>query len=164
VELRSGTCRAFDGTNRTKTLENLDAVGDVLTAFAVSSPVRKPRQSVAAHTESWRAAQVLLANANGSHYSSCMIVCICNQVSDRDIARAVQHGCTSFDELQFELAVATSCGKCHDCARDTFYRHAAQPGASQVGLNGGARSHHDLVIAHTKAMQQHHDPMAPVVA
>lgn len=54
-----------------------------------------------------------------------MIVCVCHRVSDRDIARAAHDGCASFDELQFELGVATACGKCHDCARETFDHHAA---------------------------------------
>lgn len=66
-----------------------------------------------------------LANENDSHYSRCMIVCICHRVSDRDIARAARAGCASFDELQFELSVATACGACHDCARQTFEAHAA---------------------------------------
>ncbi|MCE2915218.1 MAG: (2Fe-2S)-binding protein [Rubrivivax sp.] len=52
-----------------------------------------------------------------------MIVCVCHRISDRDIAHAAQCGCASFDELQFKLAVATCCGKCHDVARETFDRH-----------------------------------------
>ena len=63
-----------------------------------------------------------------------MIVCVCHRVSDRDIARAVAAGCASFEELQFELGVATRCGRCGDCARDVFHQHAAlapaQPGCS----------------------------------
>lgn len=55
-----------------------------------------------------------------------MIICVCHRVSHHDIARAVRDGCSSFDELQFELSVATQCGACHDCARETFDRHAAQ--------------------------------------
>lgn len=58
-----------------------------------------------------------------------MIVCVCHRVSDRDIARAAREGCASFDELQFELQVATCCGRCHDCARETFEKHAARPAA-----------------------------------
>lgn len=54
-----------------------------------------------------------------------MIICICHRVSDRAIAHAAQSGCASFDELQFELSVAMGCGKCHDCARETFEFHAA---------------------------------------
>jgi len=49
-----------------------------------------------------------------------MIVCVCHRVSDRDIEREVRHGCESFDELQHELRVGTGCGRCIDCARDTF--------------------------------------------
>lgn len=49
-----------------------------------------------------------------------MIVCVCHRVSDRDIQREVTHGCASFEELQDELRVATACGRCGDCARDTF--------------------------------------------
>jgi bacterioferritin-associated ferredoxin len=49
-----------------------------------------------------------------------MIVCICHRVSDRDIANAVRHGCTSFASLQDELGVATRCGACADCARKTL--------------------------------------------
>ena len=54
-----------------------------------------------------------------------MIVCVCRRVSDRDIAAAVRDGCTSFEELQAELGVATGCGACSGCARETFERHAA---------------------------------------
>ncbi len=49
-----------------------------------------------------------------------MIVCICHRVSDRDIAREVKAGCRDFGELQEELRVATACGACTDCARQTF--------------------------------------------
>ena len=55
-----------------------------------------------------------------------MIICICHRVSDRDIARLARQGCASFDELQVALSVATSCGRCHDCARETFQHHTAQ--------------------------------------
>jgi bacterioferritin-associated ferredoxin len=60
-----------------------------------------------------------------------MIICVCHRVSDRDIARAAREGCTSFDELQFELQVATCCGKCHDSARQTLEHHVAQVAAAQ---------------------------------
>jgi bacterioferritin-associated ferredoxin len=53
-----------------------------------------------------------------------MIVCICHRVSDRDIERAALQGCASFEQLQDELRVATCCGLCRDCARDTFHEHA----------------------------------------
>ncbi|MBV8620595.1 MAG: (2Fe-2S)-binding protein [Curvibacter sp.] len=46
-----------------------------------------------------------------------MIVCVCRRVSDREIARHARAG-MSFDEIQFELGVATQCGRCEGCARD----------------------------------------------
>lgn len=55
-----------------------------------------------------------------------MIVCACHRISDRDITHVARH-CESFDELQFTLNVATRCGTCLDCARETF--EAARCGA-----------------------------------
>lgn len=60
-----------------------------------------------------------------------MIVCVCHRVSDRQIACAVREGCASFEELQSELRVATRCGACRDCARETFEQHAAQDAAEE---------------------------------
>jgi len=60
-----------------------------------------------------------------------MIVCVCHRVSDRDIQRHVG-ACSSFDELQIETGVATSCGRCGDCAQMVFHeaRHATSPVAA----------------------------------
>lgn len=49
-----------------------------------------------------------------------MIVCLCHRVSDRDIVAAVNAGARCFEVLQDELRVASSCGSCHDCAREVF--------------------------------------------
>ena len=46
-----------------------------------------------------------------------MIVCVCRRISDRDIARHARAG-MGFDEIQFELGVATQCGRCEDSSRD----------------------------------------------
>lgn len=54
-----------------------------------------------------------------------MIVCLCNRVSDRDITQAVRSGTRCFDLLQDETRVATSCGRCHDCAREVFAQACA---------------------------------------
>jgi bacterioferritin-associated ferredoxin len=49
-----------------------------------------------------------------------MIVCLCHRISDRDIRRAVADGVCCFDQLQDDTRVASSCGSCHDCAREVF--------------------------------------------
>jgi bacterioferritin-associated ferredoxin len=53
-----------------------------------------------------------------------MIVCVCHRVSDRDIARHARAG-LSFDDIQFELGVATQCGQCESCARDVVAQCSA---------------------------------------
>ncbi|WP_233882125.1 (2Fe-2S)-binding protein [Paraburkholderia flagellata] len=61
-----------------------------------------------------------------------MIVCVCKSVSDRTIRASIEEGMDSFDELQFELGVATCCGKCEESVRDVM----AQSGvcASRCGV------------------------------
>lgn len=46
-----------------------------------------------------------------------MIVCICNNVSDRKIRQAVEEGMTSMSQLRDNLEVGTCCGKCNACAK-----------------------------------------------
>ena len=59
-----------------------------------------------------------------------MIVCVCRRVSDREIARHVRAG-MGFDEIQFELGVATQCGQCEGCARDVVaQRQSSHPVAA----------------------------------
>lgn len=45
-----------------------------------------------------------------------MIVCVCRRVSDHQIRQAAADGAVSLECLQFELGVATQCGRCADCA------------------------------------------------
>jgi bacterioferritin-associated ferredoxin len=83
----------------------------------------RQRSTVSARPDEW------LANKNDSHYHGTMIVCICHRVSDRDIARASAVG-GSFEDLQVDLGVGTSCGACLDCARATHRHHAAPASAA----------------------------------
>ncbi len=46
-----------------------------------------------------------------------MIVCVCNNVSERKIRGAVEAGITTMPQLREELGVGTCCGKCHSCAK-----------------------------------------------
>jgi bacterioferritin-associated ferredoxin len=48
---------------------------------------------------------------------------LCHRVSDRDIAAHVRSGCESFAALQDSLRIATSCGRCRECALATFESH-----------------------------------------
>lgn len=46
-----------------------------------------------------------------------MYVCICNQVTDKDILKAVENGANSLKDLANELKVASCCGRCATCAK-----------------------------------------------
>ncbi|WP_042299786.1 (2Fe-2S)-binding protein [Paraburkholderia kururiensis] len=64
-----------------------------------------------------------------------MIVCVCKSVSDRKIRASIAEGVDTFEELQFELGVATCCGKCEQTVRQIM----AESGvcASQCGVAHG---------------------------
>jgi bacterioferritin-associated ferredoxin len=49
-----------------------------------------------------------------------MIVCVCNNVSEKEIRQAFELGATSMVALQADLGVATCCGSCHDCANQVL--------------------------------------------
>jgi len=68
-----------------------------------------------------------------------MIVCVCKAVSDRTIRTSIDDGIDSFDELQFELGVATCCGRCEESVRDMM----AQSGvcASRCGVVHPVHAH-----------------------
>jgi bacterioferritin-associated ferredoxin len=53
-----------------------------------------------------------------------MIVCVCRCVSDREIARHARAG-MGFDDIQFELGVATQCGQCECLAREVVAQCSA---------------------------------------
>jgi bacterioferritin-associated ferredoxin len=55
-----------------------------------------------------------------------MIVCICNNVSERKSSLAVNAGATSMIELRDQLEVGTACGKCHSCAKRVLRECLAQ--------------------------------------
>ena len=67
-----------------------------------------------------------------------MIVCICNNVSDRKIRTAVQDGVTSMRELRAELEIGTCCGKCHISAKQVLRSCLDEQQSESMLLSGGA--------------------------
>ncbi|WP_366927149.1 (2Fe-2S)-binding protein [Pseudomonas sp.] len=74
-----------------------------------------------------------------SHSLHAMIVCVCRRVSDREIARHARAGMT-FDEVQFELGVATQCGRCETCARDVVAQCSASHPVAAIHREDGLRT------------------------
>ena len=62
-----------------------------------------------------------------------MIVCVCRRISDREITRHAKAG-MGFDEIQFELGVATQCGQCEGCARDVVAQCSAVCPSANIKL------------------------------
>lgn len=54
-----------------------------------------------------------------------MIICVCQNISERDIARAVAGGCKSFAALQDQTEIARCCGTCECAARESFAEQRA---------------------------------------
>ncbi|MES2149269.1 MAG: (2Fe-2S)-binding protein [Pseudomonadota bacterium] len=52
-----------------------------------------------------------------------MIVCVCNNISDREIRQAVDLGLSTMAELRRDLGLATCCGKCASYAKDVLAEH-----------------------------------------
>jgi bacterioferritin-associated ferredoxin len=63
-----------------------------------------------------------------------MIVCVCNNISDREVRQAIELGITSMDELRNDLGVATCCGQCFDYAEEILNAHLAETGASAPAM------------------------------
>ena len=59
-----------------------------------------------------------------------MIVCVCNNISDREIRQAADLGLASMGELRRDLGVGTCCGKCVSCARQVLRDHIEKTGAT----------------------------------
>ena len=53
-----------------------------------------------------------------------MIVCICNNISDRQINKAIAEGMLNLEVLKRELGVSTTCGSCAEFIRQML--HTAQ--------------------------------------
>jgi bacterioferritin-associated ferredoxin len=43
-----------------------------------------------------------------------MYVCLCVQVTDSQIKRAISHGASSIDDIGDSCGAGTCCGSCHD--------------------------------------------------
>lgn len=52
-----------------------------------------------------------------------MIVCVCNNISDREIRQAVDLGLSSMDELRRDLGLSTCCGQCASYAEQVLTAH-----------------------------------------
>ena len=64
-----------------------------------------------------------------------MIVCVCRRISDHQIRAAAAEGAHSLECLQFDLGVATQCGRCADCASRVLCDARAGAGGQPHGTS-----------------------------
>jgi bacterioferritin-associated ferredoxin len=62
-----------------------------------------------------------------------MYICICHQITDRQIRRALEQGASTLGEVQLQLPVGGCCGRCVDSAQTLI---AEQQSGLSVVLNG----------------------------
>ena len=60
-----------------------------------------------------------------------MYVCICKQVTERQIHDAVENGACSFKDVRLELGVGTECGECKCHARQCI-RQASKNSSDSI--------------------------------
>ncbi len=61
--------------------------------------------------------QTIIIRKTGVRSEIVLIVCICNCISDRHINGAIDRGICTFEALQKELKVSTSCGICAETVK-----------------------------------------------
>ena len=52
-----------------------------------------------------------------------MYICICNQVTESQLRKEIEHGATTVRQLRNSLGVTNQCGKCGDCVKQCVKEH-----------------------------------------
>lgn len=63
-----------------------------------------------------------------------MIVCICQNVSDKAIRQALEDGAGSMQEIRAQLGVGSCCGKCNAFAKTLVRAHIEDNGCQVTEL------------------------------
>jgi bacterioferritin-associated ferredoxin len=61
-----------------------------------------------------------------------MYVCICQAITEAEIASAIDDGAHTVEQLRDRLSAATCCGACADVVADCIDRFAAAPPSAAV--------------------------------
>ena len=67
-----------------------------------------------------------------------MIICVCNNVSEKKIQTAVHAGIHTMAGLRQELDVGTCCGKCTRCAKQVLHDTLQQQEQQQLSQAAGS--------------------------
>jgi bacterioferritin-associated ferredoxin len=90
-----------------------------------------------------------------------MYICVCNAITEKQVRSSVDSGAQSLSDLQYELGVATCCGRCAEmaceylpggrqssiCAPRHLPAHAAAPSPTPVAAQPAANGQRVIMIA-----------------
>lgn len=68
-----------------------------------------------------------------------MYVCICKQVTDKQIQSAIENGADNIKKIQNKLGASTECGSCVDCISDMIEEYLV-PVSNIPVINSGVLS------------------------
>ncbi len=52
-----------------------------------------------------------------------MYICVCKQISEKQIISEINNGAKNFEAIQKKLGVSSECGSCLDCVLDVLVEH-----------------------------------------
>jgi bacterioferritin-associated ferredoxin len=97
-------------------------------------------------------------------------VCICNQVTDREIHGAAHLGVSTMEELAETLGVGTCCGRCRECAHQvlqegvTAVRTVQMTSVSRIHVHVEHADHGEISSCSTTVSRAIMDTRDPAVA
>ena len=68
-----------------------------------------------------------------------MYICICEQVTDKQIKTAIKQGASCMRDLRKELGIASQCGQCGRCAKDLLKKHCSGNSCQQTSVRQNSR-------------------------
>ena len=78
-----------------------------------------------------------------------MYICICEEVTDKQIKSAIERGAQCIRDLRKELGIASQCGQCGRCAKALLKEHCAthcQQQNKQTEFTGKLFSHEPYTL------------------
>lgn len=89
------------------------------------------------------------------HDNAHMYICICNAITEKQVAASVAQGSSTLSDLQADLGVATNCGCCSETAKEYLPggryatvtdRAGAEPPRVDRAANDSSPVFHEVVV------------------
>ncbi len=64
-----------------------------------------------------------------------MYICVCEQVTEKQIKIAIREGAASLNDLSDNLGVASQCGQCSGCVKGLLEKHTTKQESSSCSMD-----------------------------